>query len=146
MKSQKNARWILGTITFIVILIVFAWYAYRNPVIATRLGITHQIPVSPNPSPQNSSSAQGEFITDSIEVLNDNGFILTLQNGNTENVILSATTTIDTYTSLKSAPISITEDQLSVGEQVEVVGATNPDNSISARVVRTGALPVLSSE
>jgi hypothetical protein len=155
MKSQNRQEnktaIIAGIIIVVLILIAGAWYAYSNPAIAAELGLR------PAPSMMASSTMpgmnmgsttpgrygdmRGSFVTGSIEVLNDNGFTLTLQNGNTENVILSATTTINDFTSATAKPTTITADQLSVGEQVQVIGATNSDGSISARAIRTGTFP-----
>jgi hypothetical protein len=155
MKFQTHIGKIIGIVVGIAFISAGAWYVYTNPILAIKFGL-RKVPPSTvssamrgmtlgSTTPENSDGMYGELITGSIEILNDNGFILTLQNGNTENVILSATTTIDTYASSTAKPTAITSDQLSVGEQVQVVGLLNSDNSILADTVRAGALPMLSS-
>ena len=86
---------------------------------------------------------RGGFVTGSIEVLNDDGFVLTLPDSSTKDVILSATTTIEDYTSASTTPSAMTSDQLSVGEEVSVIGEPNADGSIEARSVRFGNFPTM---
>jgi hypothetical protein len=133
-------------IVIAVIVIGFIVFAITNPAIATRLGLTHASPragAMGTTTPRQFGGMRGGFVTGSIEVLNDNGFTVTLADGTTKDVDLTATTTIQNFTSASSTPTTITSDQLSVGEQVQVIGSVGEDGSINARFVRTGALPTM---
>jgi hypothetical protein len=129
-----------------LIVIAFIVFAITNPAVATRLGLTH---TSSMPAGNTGTTTprqfgvRGGFVTGSIEVLNDNGFTLTLSDGTTKDIDLTATTTIQNFTSTSSTPTTITSDQLSVGEQVQVIGSPEDDGSINARFVRTGTLPTM---
>jgi len=139
---------VIGICILLVVIICGGWYAYTNPTLAAELGI-HHAPVSGSSmsgsmgttTPYGRGGMQGGFATGSIEELNGTGFTITLSNGDTKNIDLTATTTIQDYVSASSTPTTITADQLSVGEQVSVIGTPNSDGSINARDVRTGAVP-----
>jgi hypothetical protein len=137
-------------IAIIVVVIVFggALYAYMNPQIATELGLRHApmqsgtASTTPNQDGTHSfNGARGGFVMGSIEVLNDNGFTVTLSDGTTKDINLTATTTLLNYATASSTPATITPDQLSVGEQVFVIGTPAADGSITATRVMTGTLP-----
>ena len=140
MNSKSSV--IIGIVTTVIILGIAA-FALLHPNFASGLGlsnaVTNPTPVS-NSSPQRFVEMSGGFVTGSIEVLNDDGFTLTLQDGTTKDVVLTATSTIQNYTVASSTPTTITSDQLSVGEQVSVLGSPNSDGSIAASIVRTGAI------
>ncbi len=142
MKSKPSV--IVGIVAIIIILGI-AVVALLRPNFVSGLGLPktpeNRTPVSTT-SPQRFEETREGFVTGSIEVLNDDGFTLTLQDGTTKDIQLSATTTIQYYENASSTPTSITSDQLSVGEQVSVIGSPNDDGSITARIVRTGALPM----
>jgi len=137
---------IIVIVVIALVLIGGAWYAYSNPSIAAMLGLRHSpMQNTSNDSTPNSYSnfggAQGGFAKGSIEILNGNSFTITLADGTTKNINITGTTTPHNNTTAPATPTTITPDQLSVGEQVFVVGSPNPDGSITADRVMTGALP-----
>jgi hypothetical protein len=146
-----KTRVIIGVVIVVILILAGgAWYAYSNPAIAAELGFRHPAPVAGYGSNTGSTTpngrrggafAQGGFESGTIEVLNGTGFTITLSNGDTKNINLSATTTVQNYATASSTPTTITADQLSVGEQVSVIGTPESDGSIDARFVRTGAVP-----
>jgi hypothetical protein len=142
MKLKRDA--IIGIVAVIAILSI-AVIALLHSRFASGLDLsktdTNSTPISSSSS-QRSPGTRAGFVTGSIETLNDNGFTLTLPDGTTKDIQLSATTTIQDYTGASSTPTTITSDQLSVGEQVSVVGTSNDDGSVSARMVRTGTVPM----
>jgi hypothetical protein len=151
---KKSQTIVIGIIVLVIVLALGGWYAYSNPRIADALGLRHGYGMGgmmqDNYGPNNSSTTPGRFAgmrggfaTGSIEVLNDNGFTLTLSDGTTEVVDITATTTLQNYATASSTPTTITKDQLSVGEQVSVIGIPQADGSIAAREVRTGAAPTM---
>lgn len=131
-----------------LIIIGIAVFALLNPSIVSGLGLKPSektisvAAMSASTTPGRFGGMRVGFVTGSIEVLNGDGFTLALQDGTTKDVNLSATTTIQNYATASSTPTAITADQLSVGEQVSVIGTPDEDGSISARMVRTGAVPV----
>jgi hypothetical protein len=143
--KKSNAVWIV--LVVIIVLVIAAWVIYANPMIQGELGLgPHVATTSPNGMASSSPRGyggmrNGSFTTGSIETLNGNGFTLTLQDGTTKNVTLSATTTIQDYANASSTPTTVTFDQLSVGQTVLVMGTPNADGSITARVIRTGSFP-----
>lgn len=142
---------IVGICVVLLIVIFGGWYVYTNPTISAELGIHHSATGANGMSGMNGGMGtttpyghgmmQGGFAVGSIEVLNGTDFTMTLSNGDTKDIDVTATTTIQNYTATSSTPTTITEDQLSVGEQVQVVGTPNSDGSINARFVRTGNVP-----
>ena len=145
---MKKSSLIIGIVILVVVLAGAAWYAYSNPQIAAALGLRHAPAVVQGNNGTGTTTPgghfggmRGGFATGSIEVLNDNGFTITLSGGTTKVVVLSATTTLQNYASASSTPTAITADQLSVGEQVFVIGSSNADGSITASRVTTGVLP-----
>jgi hypothetical protein len=135
---------IIGIIVAILIVGGLIWFAVTNPAIAAELGINHgtssQSMASTTPNGRR-GGMRGSFTTGSIEVLSDNGFTLSLQDGTTKVITLTSTSTLQNYASASSTPTTITSDQLSVGEQVLVTGSANADGSITARRVLTGTFP-----
>ncbi len=141
---------IISTIVILLVLAGGAWYAYTNPYISGELGLRHAAPTAASGTNMSSTTLahngyragmQGGFVSGSIEILNGTGFTITLSNGDTKNINILATTTIQNYATASSTPTMLTPDQLSVGEQVTVIGTPNADGSIDARFVRTGATP-----
>lgn len=138
---------IIGICILLIVILCGGWYVYANPTLAAELGIHHSMSGGPDANgvgtttPHGYGGMQGGFATGSIEELNGTGFTITLSNGDTKNIDLSATTTLQNYASASSTPTTITADQLSVGEQVSVIGMPNSDGSINARMVRTGDVP-----
>jgi hypothetical protein len=142
---------IIAIVVIVIIVAGGAWYAYSNPAFAAMLGfkpapMTQASPTasSTNPSGRGFGGNRGGFATGSIETLNGNAFIITLSNGTTKNVTITATTTLENYVTASSTPTMITPAQLSVGEQVTVMGSPNADGSINATRVLTGTLPIRS--
>jgi hypothetical protein len=148
METQKaqTSKIIIGIIIALVIIGGGIWFAVTNPAVAAELGLHHGGPTtgmaSTTPTGRR-GGMRGGFTTGSIEVLNDNGFTLSLTDGTTKNIVLTATSTLQNYASASSTPTTITSDQLSVGEMVQVIGATNADGSITARRVMTGTFPTM---
>jgi hypothetical protein len=140
---------LIGVGVLILVVICGAWYTYTNPAISAgisaELGLHHAVSGGPGSNIASTTAyshgMRGGFVTGSIEVLNGTGFTITLANGDTQNVTLAATTTIQNYATASTTPTTITADQLSVGEQVQIIGMSNSDGSITARIVRTGAVP-----
>ncbi len=144
---KKSTSISIGVGLLIIIVALGGWYAFSNPQVAAALG-WHRNLQGPGMSNGNASTTPyghhmmyGGFVTGSIEVLSDNGFTLTLQNGTTENVTTTATTTIENFVTASSTPTMITFNQLSVGEQVEVIGVPQADASIAAFRILTGTPP-----
>lgn len=125
---MNKSHILIASVVLVVIVAAAAWFVFLRP---------H----APRSEPQGGYRNGG--ITGSIEVLNDDGFTLTLADATTKDVNLSATTTIQDYTDASSTPSTITADQLAVGEQVSVIGAPNADGSIDAREVRVGNFPTM---
>ncbi len=86
-------------------------------------------------------SVNGTSLVGSIETLNGNGFTMTLEDGTTKDVQLSATTTIKEMNGSSATSSNLTLDQLSVGERVTVSGSPNQDGSISASRVEVQLMP-----
>ncbi|MDR3547779.1 MAG: hypothetical protein P4M11_05865 [Candidatus Pacebacteria bacterium] len=126
---------IIGIVAIIVIVAAGAWYVHAN---SQRQAGTMMASSTPN---LRFGVTHGGSITGSIEVLDDNGFTITLSDGTTKDIDMTATTTLENYASASSTPTSITLDNLSVGEQVYVIGLTDSDGSISATRVLTGTPP-----
>jgi hypothetical protein len=157
MEQKNNTPLIIGIIVVVIILIAGgALLVKSNPSVSAMLGF--HAPVASSTAPigmrygNASTTSQGRyggmrggFATGSIETLNNNGFTLSLSDGSTKDVTLTATSTIQNYASASSTPTKITSDQLSVGEQVSVIGTPNTDGSIDARMARTGTLPAAGS-
>jgi hypothetical protein len=146
---MKTSQIVIGIVILVIVIGLAGWYAYSNPQIATALGLrpapamqTNTLGVASS-TPRRFGGMRGGFTTGSIEVLNGNAFTITLANGTTKVVNLTATTTIENYASASSTPTMITLDQLSVGEQVSVIGSPDSDDSITARTVRTGVVPTM---
>ena len=139
----------LGLIISIIVIIIvmggIVWYVFMNSSVAKSMNASQSISSTTMQGGRQMGMGPGMragFVSGSIEVLNDNGFTVTLLDGTTKVVDLTATTTLQNYTSATAAPTTITSDQLSVGEQVSVIGAPNADGSVTARTVRTGTPPV----
>jgi hypothetical protein len=135
---------IIAIVVVVIVLAGAGWYVYSNPALAVKLGLRHAPAQTPS-SPNSQFGDRGGFATGTIEVLNDNGFTLTLSNGDTKTIDISATTTLQNYATASSTPTTITSDQLMVGEQVFVIGEPQADGSIDAHEVNTGAMPQRSS-
>jgi hypothetical protein len=148
---KQSTKVLIGVVVLVVVALI-AWLLLANKVVDQMLGLGQAPVATTSPSTMGTSTPgghfggmRGGFAMGSIAVLNDNGFTLSLQDGTTKTVTLSATTTIQNYTSASSTPTTITTDQLSVGEQVLVIGSANADGSITARTVRTGTFPAMSA-
>jgi hypothetical protein len=147
--TKRSSMAVWAVIVVIIILVVGAWVVYANPSIQSELGLGPHVATT-TPNGMASSTARryggtgmhgGTFATGTIETLNGNGFTLQMQDGTTKNVTLAATTTIQNFASASSTPTTVTFDQLSVGENVLVVGMPNADGSVTARTIRTGTFP-----
>ena len=139
---------ITAIVVVIIVLVGGAAYMYTNPALAAKLGLRHETAQNgmASTTPNRRFGANpGGFATGSIETLNGNDFVITLSDGTTKDIDLSATTTLEKYTNASSTPTMITVNQLSVGEQVFVIGSPNVDGSIIATRVMTGTLPARST-
>ena len=149
---KQSTKVIIG-IVVVVIIALIAWLLLANKTVDQMLGLAPAPVATTSPSTIMGTTTpggrmggmRGGFAMGSIAVLNDNGFTLSLQDGSTKTVTLTATTTIQNYASASSTPTTITTDQLSVGEQVLVIGSANADGSITARTVRTGTFPAMAA-
>ena len=147
---MKNSSKIVIAVV-ILLVVAIAGVLYFDHSVDAMLGLNFGTPVATTtPTTMGSTTPNGRFggmrggfAMGSIAVLNDNGFSLSLADGSTKDVTITATTTIENYASASSTPTTITFDQLSVGEQVLVIGAANIDGSITARTVRTGTFPTM---
>ena len=134
---------IIAIVVVVIILIGGAVYVYTNPALAAMLGLKHAPAQSTTPN-RGFGANRGGLVMGSIEVLNGNDFTVTLSDGTTKDVDITATTTLENYATASSTPTTITPAQLSVGEQVFVIGSPNSDGSINASRVMTGTLPTRS--
>jgi hypothetical protein len=142
-EKDMKPQVIIGIIVVIIVLGAGAWYVYSNPALAAKFGLR------PAPTEQSTTGTStprrfgnpGGFAMGTIEVLNDSGFTVTLSNGTTKVIDVTATTTIQNYATASSTPTMISINQLSVGEQVFVIGEPQSDGSIAARMISTGTLP-----
>ena len=139
---------IIAIVVVIIVGVGGAAYVYTNPAFAAKFGLRHDATqdgmASTTPN-QRFGANSGGFAIGSIETLNGNDFTITLSDSTTKDIDLSATTTLENYTSASTTPTMITVNQLSVGEQVFVTGSPNADGSISATRVMTGTLPARSA-
>ena len=148
MKKQTS---VVIAVVVLVVLIAIAAVVFFDRSVDAMLGlnfgasIATTTPATVATTTPEHGGMRGGFVMGSIAVLNDNGFTLSLVDGSTKTVTLTATTTIQSYATASSTPTTITTDQLSVGEQVFVIGMPAPDGSITARVVRTGTFPTIMS-
>ncbi|MBA3788924.1 hypothetical protein H0X32_00830 [Patescibacteria group bacterium] len=141
---MKRPQIVISILVLLLLIVAAILYVFSNPQVATGLGFGQAL-TSPAPtnylSEENTIGNSSGYVRGSIEIFNDNGFILTFSDDTTKVVTVSATTTIQHFATASSTPTTISSDQLSVGEQVFVVGTMNEDGSIFAHSVRTGTLP-----
>ena len=116
---------VIAAAVLLILVLVSVWIAAAHKYSPTHTvaAVTQQTTATSTPG-----SVQG-----SIEVLNGNGFTLTMVNGDTQDVIITATTTI--LQSVGNKISTTTSDQLNVGQQVEVQGSPDPDGSVTASKV-----------
>src|ERR1700744_3198693 len=120
---------IIAIIVVVVILVGGGIYVYTNPALAEKFGLrptpAQNTTASTTPNGARFGGNRGGFATGSIEVLNGKAFTITLSDGSTKDIDTTATTTFENYASASSAPATTTINQLSVGEQVFVMGSPN---------------------